>query len=125
MGAVTPEEIERVFREQYGRAVAVLARVFGDIDIAEEAVQDAFATALARWPARRLPRPRRDGSSQPRATARSTGCVARPRATTATPRRRCSTPRDEPAEESPVQDDRLRLIFTCCHPSLARAPRWR
>ena len=50
---VTRAEIERVFREQYGRAVAVLARVFGDIDIAEEAVQDAFATAVARWPEQR------------------------------------------------------------------------
>src|ERR1700759_1440739 len=47
---VSRSEIERVFREEYGRAVAVLARVFGDIDIAEEAVQEAFATALARWP---------------------------------------------------------------------------
>src|SRR5262249_45464438 len=43
--------IERVFREEYGRAVAVLVRVFGDIDVAEEAVQDAFTTALERWPA--------------------------------------------------------------------------
>ena len=51
MPAVTRSEIERVFRGEYGRAVAVLARVFGDIDIAEEAVQEAFATAVARWPA--------------------------------------------------------------------------
>ena len=42
--------IERVFRDEYGRAVAVLARVFGDIDIAEDAVQDAFAEAVRRWP---------------------------------------------------------------------------
>ena len=47
--------IERVFREEYGRAVAVLVRVFGDIDIAEEAVQDAFAEAVQRWPAAGLP----------------------------------------------------------------------
>jgi RNA polymerase sigma-70 factor (ECF subfamily) len=45
---VTHSELERVFREQFGRAVAVLARVFGDLDIAEEAVQDAFATAVER-----------------------------------------------------------------------------
>ena len=50
MTAVPHSEIERVFRVQYGRAVAVLVRVFGDIDLAEEAVQDAFATALANWP---------------------------------------------------------------------------
>ena len=48
-------EIERVFREEYGRAVAVLVRVFGDIDVAEEAVQDAFITALERWPSTGLP----------------------------------------------------------------------
>ena len=50
MPTVARAEIERVFRDEYGRAVAVLARVFGDIDIAEEAVQEAFATAVARWP---------------------------------------------------------------------------
>ena len=63
------------------------------------------------------------GSSRPRATARSTGCAARPRAMTATPRRRYCTPATSRAggEESPVQDDRLRLIFTCCHPALGRA----
>ncbi len=48
-------EIERVFREEHGRAVAVLIRAFGDIDIAEEAVQDAFATAVQRWPSAGLP----------------------------------------------------------------------
>ena len=48
-------EIERVFREEYGRAVAVLTRHFGDIDIAEEAVQDAFTVAVQRWPAAGLP----------------------------------------------------------------------
>ena len=50
-----PSEIERVFREEYGRAVAVLVRVFGDIDIAEEAVQDAFTAAVQRWPSSGLP----------------------------------------------------------------------
>ncbi len=55
MASVARSEIERVFREEYGRAVAVLARVFGDIDIAEEAVQEAFATAVARWPDSGMP----------------------------------------------------------------------
>ena len=51
-GVPTPAaEIERVFRAEYGRAVAVLVRVFGDIDVAEDAVQDAFTAALQRWPA--------------------------------------------------------------------------
>ena len=48
-------DIERVFREEYGRAVAVLVRVFGNIDDAEEAVQDAFTTAVERWPVTGLP----------------------------------------------------------------------
>src|SRR5215469_15627629 len=48
-------QVERVFRQEYGRAVAVLVRVFGDIDLAEDAVQDAFAVALSRWPADGLP----------------------------------------------------------------------
>src|SRR5262252_8301297 len=50
MARVHASEVERVFREEYGRAVSVLVRVFGDIDLAEEAVQDAFAAALERWP---------------------------------------------------------------------------
>jgi RNA polymerase sigma-70 factor, ECF subfamily len=114
-------EIERVFREQYGRAVAVLVRVFGDIDLAEEAVQDAFTTAVASWPDRGLPpapagwiittarnraidRLRRESSRDDRharAMLLQTG--------------------DDPPQAHPVHDDRLRLIFTCCHPSLDRA----
>jgi RNA polymerase sigma-70 factor, ECF subfamily len=53
--ALPASEIERVFREEYGRAVAVLVRVFGDIDVAEEAVQDAFTVAVQRWPSTGLP----------------------------------------------------------------------
>src|SRR5450631_3727812 len=55
MPDLTSAEIERVFREEYGRAVSVLVRVFGDIDVAEEAVQDAFTRALERWPSSGLP----------------------------------------------------------------------
>ena len=55
MDRVAGAEIERVFRAEYGRAVAVLVRVFGDIDVAEEAVQDAFTAAVERWPADGLP----------------------------------------------------------------------
>jgi RNA polymerase sigma-70 factor (ECF subfamily) len=117
--AVTAAQIERVFREEYGRAVAVLVRVFGDIDIAEEAVQDAFTAAAGRWPSGGLPpspagwiittarnraidRLRREASRQDR---QAQAALLQARA--------------EPAEEGPVHDDRLRLIFTCCHPALA------
>ena len=112
-------EIERVFREEHGRAVAVLVGVFGDIDVAEEAVQDAFAVALERWeqlppsPAgwiittarnRAIDRLRREASREDR-HAQAALLHAH----------------DEPPEEGPVRDERLRLIFTCCHPALNRA----
>jgi RNA polymerase sigma-70 factor (ECF subfamily) len=118
--AVTHSEIERVFREQYGRAVAVLARVFGDLDVAEEAVQDAFAVAVARWPESGLP-PAPAGWIITTARNRA---IDRLRRESSRDDRHARAAllhaRDEPAEESPVQDDRLRLIFTCCHPSLGR-----
>ena len=120
MPAVGADEIERIFRNEYGRAVAVLVRRFGDIDIAEEAVQDAFAAALQRWPASGLPpspqgwiittarnraidRLRREASRQER-QAKAASLLAN----------------DESTEEDAVGDDRLRLIFTCCHPALGR-----
>jgi len=116
-----PEEIARVFREEYGRAVAVLVRRFGDIDVAEEAVQDAFAVAADRWPRTGLPpspagwiittasnravdRLRREAVREDR---HAQAALLRPAAD------------DPPPEEGPVRDDRLRLIFTCCHPALA------
>ena len=55
MATVSPADIEQVFRAEHGRAVAVLVRVFGDIDIAEEAVQEAFVVAAERWPASGVP----------------------------------------------------------------------
>ncbi len=120
MPTVTRPEIERVFREQYGRAVAVLARVFGDIDIAEDAVQDAFATAAARWPEHGVP-PAPAGWII--TTARNRAIDRLRRESSRADRHAQAVllrAQDEPAEESPVQDDRLRLIFTCCHPSLNR-----
>ena len=108
-----------MFREQYGRAVAVLARVFGDIDLAEEAVQDAFTVALARWPDSGIP-PAPVGWIITTARNRA---IDRLRRESTRDRRHAQAAllpaRDEPPQESPVQDDRLRLIFTCCHPSLA------
>jgi RNA polymerase sigma-70 factor (ECF subfamily) len=117
--AVLPGEIEQVFREQYGRAVAVLVRLLGDIDAAEEAVQDAFVAAIARWPTdgvppspagwiittarnRAIDRLRREGS---RADRHAQAALLQAG--------------DGPVEEGPVHDDRLRMVFTCCHPALA------
>jgi RNA polymerase sigma-70 factor (ECF subfamily) len=116
--------VERVFRAEYGRAVAVLVRVLGDIDLAEEAVQDAFATAVARWPSDGLP-PSPAGwiitTARNRAVDRLRREATRVDRQAEAVRRAESYAADEPAEEGPVRDDRLRLIFTCCHPSLAPA----
>jgi RNA polymerase sigma-70 factor (ECF subfamily) len=118
---VEQSEIARVFRQEYGRAVAVLVRQFGDIDLAEEAVQDAFTIAVQRWPADGLP-------------ASPAGWIITTARNRAIDRVRREASRDERhavavsmyggaalAQEGAVQDDRLRLIFTCCHPALARA----
>jgi RNA polymerase sigma-70 factor, ECF subfamily len=94
-------------------------RVFGDIDIAEEAVQDAFATAVARWPSDGLP-PSPAGWIITTARNRA---IDRLRREASRHDRHAEAAllaaRDEPQEEGPVRDDRLRLIFTCCHPALA------
>jgi RNA polymerase sigma-70 factor (ECF subfamily) len=123
MPAVGVSEIERVFRAEYGRAVAVLARVFGDIGIAEEAVQDAFAAALGRWPSAGLP-PSPAGWIITTARNRA---IDRLRREASREDRHAQAAllhaRDEPAEEGAVSDDRLRLIFTCCHPALATGAR--
>ena len=118
-----------MFREEYGRAVAVLIRHFGDIDVAEEAVQDAFIVAVERWPSAGLPpspaawiittarnkaidRLRREASREDRHTQAvllnpvGGGGASAPQLA-------------EGVEEGFVSDDRLRLIFTCCHPALA------
>jgi RNA polymerase sigma-70 factor, ECF subfamily len=118
--AVPTSEIERVFREQYGRAVAVLVRTFGDIDLAEEAVQDAFVAAVARWPEAGLP-PSPAGWII--TTARNKGIDRLRREASRTDRHAQAAlvhATDEPGQErqGPVDDDRLRLIFTCCHPAL-------
>ncbi|WP_327137936.1 RNA polymerase sigma factor [Streptomyces sp. NBC_01340] len=112
-------DIEAVFRAEYGRAVAVLVRFLGDIDLAEEAVQDAFTTALVKWPESGIP-PSPAGWIITTARNRA---VDRLRRESTREARHAEADRlyarDEPAEEGPVRDDRLRLIFTCCHPALA------
>ncbi|MER5469030.1 RNA polymerase sigma factor [Streptomyces sp. NPDC002935] len=117
--AVGGAEIEAVFRAEYGRAVAVLIRFLGDIDLAEEAVQDAFATAAAKWPETGIP-PSPAGWIITTARNRAVDRLRREstRAARHAEAARLHAP-DEPVEEGPVRDDRLRLIFTCCHPALA------
>src|SRR5919202_6585298 len=102
-------EVERVFREAYGRAVATLVGLLGDIDAAEEAVQDAFTTALARWPADGVP-PSPAGWIV--TTARNRAIDRLRRESTRAARQaqavvQSSAP-TEPTEEGPVRDDRLR-----------------
>jgi RNA polymerase sigma-70 factor (ECF subfamily) len=117
--ALPTSEIGRVFRAEYGRAVAVLVRVFGDVDVAEEAVQDAFTAAVQRWPSAGLP-PSPAGWIITTARNRA---VDRLRREASRDDRHAQAAllhaRGEPADEGAVRDDRLRLIFTCCHPALA------
>jgi RNA polymerase sigma-70 factor (ECF subfamily) len=114
------DAVERVFRAASGRAVATLVRFFGDIDLAEEAVQDAFVVALEQWPAKGLP-PSPDGWII--TTARNRGLDEVRRESTRDTRQseahRMLTHDDPPPDTGPVPDDQLRLIFTCCHPALA------
>jgi RNA polymerase sigma-70 factor (ECF subfamily) len=112
-------DVAAVFRSEHGRAVAVLARSFGDLDIAEDAVQDAFATAVERWPEQGLP-PSPAGWIITTARNRAIDRLRREAAR----EDKCAQAallhaQAEPVEEGPVRDDRLRLIFTCCHPALA------
>ena len=119
MPGADPSEIERVFRAESGRAVATLVRHFGDIDLAEEAVQDAFVVALERWPATGLP-PSPAGWII--TTARNRGLDRIRRESTRDDRQTEATrlaERDETEEVGAVVDDQLRLMFTCCHPALA------
>jgi RNA polymerase sigma-70 factor (ECF subfamily) len=123
----TPPPLQReaigwLYREWFGRAVGVLARSVGDLDLAEEVVQDAFATAVERWPRDGLP-------DDPGAWIIRT---ARNRAIDRLRRRRMATERErqavelealrraiEPERDSSIRDERLGLMFACCHPSLA------
>ncbi|MFP5317693.1 MAG: RNA polymerase sigma factor [Acidimicrobiia bacterium] len=111
--------VEAVFRAESGKAVATLIRLFGDIDVAEEAVQEAFVAALRRWPETGVP-PSPAGWII--TTARNKAYDRMRRESSRDDRHqqaaRLHAP-DELPEVGPVSDDRLRLIFTCCHPALA------
>lgn len=115
------EEIEAVYRAESRRVLATLIRLLGDFDLAEEALHDAFEAALQQWPQQGLP-------GNPRAWLVSTG---RFKAIDGLRRRARFTPWDDVAEtmealpaeapedtEESIADDRLRLVFTCCHPAL-------
>lgn len=111
--------VEQTFRVEFGRTVATLVRLFGDIDLAEEAVQHAFVVAVERWPSDGTP-PNPGGWIV--TTARN-HAIDRLRREASRNDRQAQAAlvhhRDEPEAVGPVPDDRLRLIFTCCHPSLS------
>jgi RNA polymerase sigma-70 factor, ECF subfamily len=109
-----------VFRAEHGRAVAVLVRALGDIELAEEAVQDAFAVALERWPATGLP-PRPAGWIITTARNRAIDRLRREASRSERHAHAMALLDEHEQEEGDVPDERLRLIFTCCHPALAPA----
>lgn len=112
-------DVERIFRSESGRAVASLVRYFGDIDVAEEAVQEAFVRALETWPSDGVP-PSPVGWII--ITAKRRGLDRIRRESTRDERQAEATRMlepDDPEDVGAVVDDQLRLIFTCCHPALA------
>jgi RNA polymerase sigma-70 factor, ECF subfamily len=123
VGDVGAAEVGRIFREESGRSVASLIRVFGDIDVAEDAVQEAFAIALRKWPGAGLP-PNPGGWITTTARNRAIDRLRRESRGRELPSEvALLLPADDepgvPEEVGPVQDDRLRLIFTCCNPALS------
>ena len=126
---VTHEVVDRLFREGSGRAVATLIRVLGDFDLAEEMVQEAFVTALETWPVRGLP----DNPAAWITTTARNRAIDRLRRDKRFAERQVLLARDAALQAerqetamqamtedamSPIPDDQLRLIFTCCHPAL-------
>jgi len=115
-GGPTEAAIELVFREAYGRILATLIRVFGDFDLAEEALQEACVAAIEHWPAESIP-------TNP---AGWLSVAARRKAVDRLRREQTMTQTREQLERAQAGDqpmesehtDRLRLIFTCCHPAL-------
>ena len=117
-----PADVERVFRQVYGQAVATLVRVFGDITLAEDAVQDAFVVASDRWRGDGIP-PNPAGWIVTTARNRAIDNLRRSVRGRELHEQLGAEPTtslgpDDSEEEGPVSDDQLRLIFTCCHPAL-------
>ncbi len=111
--------VERVFREEYGRLIASLVRRFGDIDIAEEAAGEALVAALEKWPESGVP-PNPGGWLTTTARNRAIDRIRREKQRDTKQQAALMHHDDSPHEPAgPVEDDRLRLIFTCCHPALA------
>jgi RNA polymerase sigma-70 factor (ECF subfamily) len=111
--------IERTYRESSGRAVATLVRFFGDIDLAEEAVQEAFTVAAERWPAAGVP-PNPGGWIVTTARNKALDRLRRESSRYGREAQAALLRADTGSSETgPLHDDRLRLIFTCCHPALA------
>ena len=110
-------DLASIYRAEYGRCVATLTRLLGDINLAEEAVQDAFTAALQKW---QTPPP--NPGAWIVTTARNRAVDRLRRESTRQARHAQALllhQQDEPPEVGPVKDDQLRLIFTCCHPALA------
>jgi RNA polymerase sigma-70 factor (ECF subfamily) len=112
--------VERVFREESGQAVATLIRYLGDFDLAEEAVQEAFLVAVERWPEAGVP----DRPGAWIITTARNKAIDRLRRERGLAERRASlavleAAREQDIEMHTIADDRLRLIFTCCHPALS------
>ena len=111
-------DLDGVFRTEYGRCVATLTRLLGDIGLAEEAVQDAFAVAVQKWDPELPPNP----GGWIVTTARNRAIDRLRRESTREARHAQALllhGPDEPQEVGPVRDDQLRMIFTCCHPALS------
>jgi RNA polymerase sigma-70 factor, ECF subfamily len=116
------EAIEAVFRDEAGQVVATLVRLFGDIDIAEEAVQEAFVAAMERWPAQGMPANRGGWimtTAKRRALDRLRRESSRNHRHAQAALLLAANEESEMDDTQPVPDDRLRLIFTCCHPALS------
>lgn len=111
-------ELDAIFKQEYGQLIATLARRFGDLDLAEDAVGDAFVAAVEHWQSGVPANP--GGWLTTTATRKAIDRLRREAARTAKQEAALMFIDDSPVEPSgPISDDRLRLIFTCCHPSLS------
>src|ERR1035437_6230368 len=111
--------LEQVFRQEYGRLIASLVRRFGDVDFAEEAAGEALVAALEKWPESGGP-PNPGGWLTPPAGNRAVDRIRREKQRDAKHQAAFMFHDDTPHEHTgPVEDDRLRLLFTCCHTALA------